>query len=114
MDMKRKKELQTAYRERRPEMGVIALRCRATGDTFLGTATDIPAAFNSIRVKLDSGFHPNRELLGLWKQYGAEGFEFFTAERLEYEDAAEDHRDELETLRDICLAEDPKAKKIWK
>lgn len=114
MDQARKKELLTAYRQRRPEMGGIGLRCRATGETFLGTATDIPAAMNSIRVKLESGFHPNRHLLELWKREGAEGFEFFVADRLEYEDPLEDHREELETLRELCMDQDPLARKIWK
>ena len=33
---------------------------------------------------------------------------------LEYEDPLEDHTEELETLRDLCLAENPGAAKIWK
>lgn len=42
------------------------------------------------------------------------GFEFSVAALLEYDDPLEDHREELETLREICLAEDSKAVKIWK
>ena len=33
---------------------------------------------------------------------------------LEYEDPLEDHSEELETLRDLCLAEDERAVKLWK
>lgn len=114
MDKTRKKELLEAYKTRRPEMGVIALRCEATGETFLGVSRDIPAGMNSIRMKLSSGFHPNRRLLELWKQHGPEAFTFFTARTLEYEDPGEDHTAELEKLREACLTADPKARKIWK
>ena len=33
---------------------------------------------------------------------------------LEYEDPQEDHTEELETLRELCLAEDARAVKLWK
>ncbi len=114
MDRQRKKELLAAYRERRPEMGVIALRCEATGETFLGISQDIPAGFNSIRMKLESGYHPNRHLLDLWKQYGQAGFTFSVARTLKYDDPAADHTAELEALREKCMAEDAKARKLWK
>lgn len=114
MDRQRKKELQAAYRERRPEMGVIALRCEATGETFLGISQDIHAGFNSIRMKLESGYHPNRHLLELWKQYGQENFTFTVEKTLKYDDPAADHTADLETLREKCMAEEPGAQKIWK
>ena len=115
MDTKRRKELLEAYRQRRPEMGVISLRCKATGESFLGTAADTKAAFNSIRMKLDSGFHPNRRLLELWRRYGGEeGFQCSVLRVLEYDDPAEDHSARLEALREECLAADPQAAKIWK
>lgn len=114
MDRQRKKELREAYRERRPEMGVISLRREATRETFLGISQDIPADFNSIRMKLESGYHPNRRLLDLWKQYGRESFTFTVARTLEYDDPAADHTAELEALWEKCMAEDAKARKIWR
>ena len=50
----------------------------------------------------------------LWKQYGEEGFAFSVAAVLDYEDPLEDHTGELETLRELCLAEDKRAVKLWK
>ena len=114
MDKAQRKALAEEWKNRRPEMGVIALRCRETGETFLGPAKDTKAAFNSIRAKLGGGLHPNKRLQELWKQYGEEGFELSVAAVLEYEDPLEDHTEELETLRDLCLAENPGAAKIWK
>ena len=40
MDIKRKKELLEAYRNRHPEMGVISYRCKETGELFLGISND--------------------------------------------------------------------------
>ena len=114
MDKAQKKALTEEWKNRRPEMGVISLRCKETGETFLGPAGDTQAGFNSIRAKLNGGLHPNKRLQELWKQYGEEGFDLTVAAVLEYEDPLEDHTEELETLRDLCLAEDPKAVKIWK
>lgn len=114
MDKTQKKALVEEWKNRRPEMGVISLRCKETGETFLGIAKDTKAGFNSVRAKLAGGIHPNRRLMELWKQYGEEGFEFSVAAVLEYEDPLEDHTEELETLRDLCLAENERAVKLWK
>ena len=114
MDKAQKKAMVEEWKNRRPEMGVISLRCKATGEAFLGVSKDTKADFNSVRAKLSGGMHPNKHLLELWNQYGEAGFTFSTAAVLEYEDPLEDHTEELETLRELCLAEDPKAVKIWK
>ena len=114
MDKAQKKALTEEWKNRRPEMGVISLQCRETGESFLGIAKDTKAGFNSVRAKLSEGLHPNKRLQELWKQYGEEGFEFSVAAVLDYEDPQEDHKEELETLREICLAENPQAVKLWK
>lgn len=60
MDINRKKELMEAYKNRRPEMGVVSVRCLATGESFLGASSDTRATMNGIRVKLNGGLYPNR------------------------------------------------------
>ena len=114
MDNGQIKALAEEWKNRRPEMGVISLRCKETGEAFLGISKDTKAGFNSVRAKLSGGIHPNKRLMELWKQYGEEGFAFSVAAVLDYEDPQEDHTGELETLRDICLAEDKNAVKLWK
>ena len=114
MDKAHRKALVEEWKNRRPEMGVISLRCRETGETFLGISKDTKADFNSNRAKLSSGTHPNRRLTELWNRYGEDGFDFTVAAVLEYEDPLEDHTEELETLRELCMAEDKTAAKIWK
>ena len=54
MDMKRKKELLNEWKNRRPEMGLIAITCKSTGEMFVGISTDTQFAFNSHRSKLSA------------------------------------------------------------
>ena len=114
MDANRKKELLESYQNRCPEMGVISLFCKETGESFLGISMDTKAGLNSARVKLSSGNHPNKRLLALWNQFGENGFECTVLKVLKYEDPHEDHTAELEELRESCLLANPKAEKIWK
>lgn len=112
MDIKRRKELLSAYKDRHPEMGVISFRCRTADETFLTTAPDTTAKFNRIRFQLSAGQCPNQRLQELWTQHGEDDFELRVVQRLEYEDPAEDHTDELETLCELCLIENPQAKRL--
>ncbi|MDE6880304.1 MAG: GIY-YIG nuclease family protein [Oscillospiraceae bacterium] len=114
MDIKRKKELLGTYHDRHPEMGVISFRCSATDETFFMPAVDIPAKFNRLRFQLSVGNCPNKRLQELWTQYGEDGFALQTVKRLKYEDPKEDHTEELETLCELYLLENPKAERIWK
>ena len=114
MDIKRKKELLEAYKSRRPEMGVIAFCCGKTGEMFLTAATDIPANFNRIRFQLSAGNCPNKRMQELWNQYGEDAFECQVVKRLKYDDPKEDHTEELEILCELCLLENPNARRVWK
>jgi len=114
MDIKRKRELLEAYKNRHPEMGVISFHCSATGESFLTTATDIPAKFNGIRFQLSVGNCPNKRLQELWSQHGEDGIELRVVKTLKYENPAEDHTEELEKLCELCLLENPNARRLWK
>ena len=114
MDRKRKLELLEAWKNRCPEMGVISFQCSATDEIFLTTATDIPTKFNRIRFQLSAGNCPNKRLQELWEQYGEDAFELQVIKRLEYDDPTENHQEELETLCELCLLENPQARRVWK
>ena len=114
MDIKRKKELIQAYKNRRPEMGVISYRCKETGEVFLGISKDTKADFNSTNTKLSTSWHPNKQLQELWNKYGPEGFELSVIKVLKYDDPNEDHTAKLESLRKQCLVVNPSARNIWR
>ena len=115
MDKAQRKAMVEQWKLRRPEMGVISIRCKATGEAFLGASKDTKADFNSNRAKLSMGSHPNKRLAALWGQYGEEALVGWSVPKiLDYENPEDDHTAELEKLREQCLAEDEKAVKIWK
>lgn len=109
-----RKQMQAAYKERRPEMGVLFFRHTATGETFLMAATDIPAKFNRLRFQLADGLCPNKRLQELWTQHGETAFETGTAKSLKYDDPTADHTEDLELLLELCLLDDPQAQRLWK
>lgn len=114
MNLKRKKELLEAYKNRRPEMGVISYCCKETSEVFLGISKDTKADFNSTNVKLEANWHPNKRLQELWNIYGRESFELSVIKVLKYDDPHEDITSELENLRDQCLDDNPNARRIWR
>lgn len=100
MDQQRKKELQMAYKNRKPEMGVLSFRCQATNQSFLCASKDTRTDINSISFKLSGNFYPNRTLLALWNQYGKENFEIKVVQVLPYDEKREDqdYTEDLEIL----------------
>ena len=114
MQTDRRKEMRDAYKNRRPDMGEVELRCIATGERFLGTTRDAAKELNSLQAKLNGGGHPNRPLQQLWNEHGANGFAFNVVDTLEYENPEDVTADDLDALRELLLAEDPEARKIWK
>ena len=114
MDREKRRELMESYKSRHPEMGVVAIRCTATGDVFVGASKDTKADINSNRFKLESGSHRNTALRKLWEQYGAGSFEFYVSDTLEYDDETEDYSDKLEALLVRRLEAMPGSTRIWK
>ena len=114
MDAQRKKELKAQYLETRPQMGVLCFTCKATGERFLLASRNVQTDITSVTFKLNSGYHPNRHLLELWKQFGEEGFETSLVEELEYREGEADYMEELRALRDLCIERDPHALLLWK
>ena len=114
MDKQKKKELLEQYKFRKPEMGIIAMRCTATGDLFLDISKDTVRGFNRYKVQLDTKTHPNRKLQELWNAYGEGSFECTVFRKHEYDDPADDQTAALNKLLDECLAENPSAQCIWR
>lgn len=61
------------------------------------------------KTKLNTGYHPNRHLLELWKKHDEEAFRVEVVVEFDYRDDLSDpadHKDELEQLRDLYLERD--------
>jgi hypothetical protein len=113
-DAQRRRELIEKYKAAKPQMGVVFLRCTATGETFMSPAKNTSAALNGIRAELEGGNHPNRRLQTLWDEQGADSFESGVVETLDYVDGVDDYTDDLESLCAMCLERVPGAEMVWK
>lgn len=114
MNPERKKELLEEYRNRKPEMGIIAIKCKDTNDLFLDKSKDTNVAFNGIICRLNSSWHPNKRLQELWNIYGENGFDYYIERRLKYDNPLEDQSKKLEELLEKSLEENKGAIRLWK
>lgn len=85
------------YKKRASVAGVFAIRCRATGEVWVGQAPDLDKIQNRIWFTLRMGSHRNAELQRAWTAHGAENLSLDTLERIEDE--------ELAYVRDTLLKE---------
>ena len=114
-----KKKLREAYKESKTPMGCFALTCDTTHDMFIGWATNLESAKNSMLFRLSIGGMLNEpELQKLYTKYGGEHFSFSVLEELPYDkdDMGKDYKDDLVVLTSIYLEKYPEAKEIqvWK
>ena len=101
MDAQRKRDLVRDYKERKPSRGAFAVRCAASGQSWVSASKDLDKQQNRIWFSLGSGSHPNRELQAAWKAHGREAFAFEVLEQLD--DAERDDyalRADLKTLEE--------------
>ena len=101
--MDRKKELKLQYKQMKPQMGIFIIRSKVNNKCCLQTTQDLRGVINGARVRLEGGFHPNRELQKERKEYGAESFTIEILEHLEYDkdESKTDYSDELAILQMI-------------
>jgi len=71
-----------AYKERKAAAGIYAVRCRASGETWVGRAADLDKIQNRLWFTLRQGGNPHRALQAAWRAHGAEAFAFEVLERL--------------------------------
>ena len=75
-----------AYKERKTTAGIYAVRCRASGQIWVGHAPNLETVQNRMWFSLRSGKDPHAGLQSAWTTHGANGFAFETLERLRDED----------------------------
>lgn len=109
MNIDKKKQLQEAYKNRHPEIGVCSYRCVASGESFLEASKDTKATFNKTNFELSMGSLRNKHFQTLWNQHGAEGFEQTVLRTLDYKDLVDVNWDDLAALFELCLEDDSNA-----
>lgn len=111
MNTQERKEAVRAYKERKPDMGIIEVHCLPTKDRFAKAVTDTKE-INRHTFQLDAGLHPNKELQNLWATYGQGQFQVGVERLLDYKDPSSDHAEELETLLELYFLDHPQSKRI--
>jgi len=86
MNGEERKAAVSAYKERKIEAGIYAVRCTISGQIWVGSAPDLSTIQNRLWFTLRQGCNSHRSLQEAWDTYGAEAFAFEVVERLEEED----------------------------
>jgi hypothetical protein len=82
MDKNRKRDIARQYKEREKSQGIFAVRCTATGETWVGSTPDLETRQNGIWAALRWGRHPNAEMQSSWNAHGEESFAFEIVEEV--------------------------------
>ena len=72
-----------AYKERKPQVGVFAVRCVATGETWVGESRHVDNHRNGLWFALGAGSCLNRPLQAAFTAHGADAFSYEVLETLD-------------------------------
>ncbi|CAN5415119.1 GIY-YIG nuclease family protein [soil metagenome] len=75
-----------AYKERKVESGIYAVRCTASDQVWVGSAPDLSTIQNRLWFTLRQGSNSYRSLQDAWAAHGSETFSFEIVERLSDDD----------------------------
>ena len=101
---KKQKELKKEYKQNHPPMGVYQIRNIVNDKVLIGTALNLPGAFNGSRVQLNAGSHMNRALQAEWREYGSDKFVFEILDELKAtEGPGYSYREDLAFLEELWL-----------
>ncbi|PZQ60932.1 MAG: hypothetical protein DI570_13485 [Phenylobacterium zucineum] len=86
MDKQTRRDVSRDYKEKAPEVGVYAIDCAPTGETWVAGAKNLAGQENRHWFSLKTGGHTNRVLQAAWAAHGAAAFGFRVLERLDVEE----------------------------
>ncbi len=98
VDKSRRKELLQQYAERKPSVGIFAVKCSATGEAWVGWSKALDKRKNSLWFQLRAGGGVGIgvvDLQPIWKAHGEDAFSYEILEEL-----TEDNPHKLELLLD--------------
>jgi hypothetical protein len=83
MDRAGRRAVIDAYKERKVEAGIYAVRCLPSGQCWVGRTADVSKIQNRLRSTLRQGGHPRPALNEAWRKHGAEAFAIEIVEAIE-------------------------------
>jgi hypothetical protein len=104
--MKTRKELREEYKAMKYRMGVFQLRNLASNKIFIGSSTDLKAAWPSLKLQLDMGIHANGDLQKDWTALGATNFAYEILEEIkESPEKKLNYEKEVKVLEEMMIQE---------
>lgn len=70
------------YKLRKAPQGIFAVRCKPTGQVWIGSSLDLDKAQNREWFALQNGAHSNAALQREWNTHGEKAFEYKILERV--------------------------------
>ncbi len=83
--MSGRKALSRAYKERKVEAGVYAVRCLASGEVWVGATADLATRQSGVWFTLRLGSHREPSLQAAWNGHGIAAFAFEPLETVDME-----------------------------
>ncbi len=81
-----KRAARAAYKERKPQPGIYAVKCVASGQIWVGATLTLESIQNRLWFGLRMGNSPQRMLQQAWAEHGEAQFNWYAIERLDVED----------------------------
>jgi hypothetical protein len=86
MDKQSRRQLVRDFKEKTAPLGVFAIRCAATGDTWVGASKNLEAQQRSIWFGLRLGSYLNKPMQAAWKAHGEAAMSFGVLEAIDEPD----------------------------
>jgi hypothetical protein len=100
-----RKEAIREFKERKPTLGVYAVRCTATGRVWVDAFRNLDAARNSAWFSLRNGSHRDKSLQEEWNAHGEAAFQFEILEKLDQDVHPMAVMDLLKQKRSLWIAQ---------
>ena len=69
-----RRQIAAEFKERKVPQGIYAIRCTTTGETWVGSSTNLNAVRNSQWFQLRGGLHRNASLQAVWQHQTEQAF----------------------------------------
>ena len=80
-----RRQIADEFKQCKVPRGIFAVRCSATGETWVGSSPNLSSARNSLWFQLGAGQYRNRSLQEAWQQHGEVAFALDVLELFEDE-----------------------------
>lgn len=78
-----KKEAIRKFKEQKPQQGIYAVRCKATGSVWVGSSRNLEATRNRTWFTLRMGSHMDKPMQQEWNEHGEGVFDYEILETLD-------------------------------